>query len=97
MSKKKRDIMESLRSMVQDRPEEVEAFLKRAAPRTAKPVEVKQRFQIFLEAAQLKALRVIEQRTGTPVGRQIRMAVDRWLKAESKKAAPRRASTRRKA
>ena len=55
----------------------------------------KQRFQILLEPEQLEALRRIENRTGAPVGRQIRMAVERWLgeqgeKAERKRAIPRK-------
>jgi len=60
-------------------------------------VAVKQRFQMFLEPAQLEALRRIEAETGVPVGRQIRMAVDRYLEAAEKKTARPRASTRRRA
>jgi hypothetical protein len=40
-----------------------------------------QRFQVLLEPEQLEALRRVETETGTPVARQIRMAVDRWLRA----------------
>ena len=56
----------------------------------------KQRFQILLEPEQLEALRRIETRTGAPVGRQIRMAVDRWLGTQGEKAERKRASTRKR-
>ena len=39
----------------------------------------KERFQILLEPEQLAALRRIEDKTGAPVARQIRMAVEHWL------------------
>ena len=46
----------------------------------------KTRFQVMLDPPQLEAMRVIEQRTGAPVARQIRMAVDRWLDAAGARA-----------
>jgi len=58
----------------------------------------KTRFQTLLEAEQLDALRRIERRTGAPVARQIRMAVERWLseqgekKTDRKRVSPRRRS-----
>jgi len=42
----------------------------------------KVRFQILLEPVQLEALRKVEAKTGVPVARQIRMAVDRSLKGQ---------------
>jgi hypothetical protein len=60
-------------------------------------VSPKQRFQILLEPEQLEALRAIEARTGAPVARQIRMAVDRWLRGQGDKAALRRNPTRKAA
>jgi len=39
----------------------------------------KQRFQVLLEPAQLSCLREIEERTGAPVGEQIRRGVDLWI------------------
>ncbi len=56
----------------------------------------KQRFQILLEPEQLEALRRIETRTGAPVTRQIRMAVDRWLGKQGEKAGRKRAVTRKR-
>jgi hypothetical protein len=59
-------------------------------------VTPKQRFQILLEPDQLEALRRIEERTGAPVARQIRMAVDRWLSERGEKTERKRASTRKR-
>jgi hypothetical protein len=56
----------------------------------------KQRSQILLEQEQLVALRRIEQKTGPPVARQIRMAVDRWLGEQGEKAERKRAVTRKR-
>ena len=56
----------------------------------------KQRFQIFLEPEQIEALRRIEKRTGAPVGRQIRMAVDRWLGKQGEKADRKRVVARKR-
>ena len=55
----------------------------------------KQRFQILLEPEQLKALRRIENQTGAPVARQIRMAVDKWLGGRAK-SGRKRADTRKR-
>lgn len=72
----------------------------------------KQRFQVVLEPEQLEALRAIQDRVGAPISTQIRKAIDIYLRREQavlsmaelktildgkSKAAPRRASTRRKA
>ena len=62
----------------------------------------KQRFQILLEPEQLAALRRIENRTGAPVARQIRMIVARWLDEQGEndvkvvKPESKRADTRRR-
>jgi len=56
----------------------------------------KRRFQILLEPDQLDALRRIEERTGAPVARQIRMAVDRWLSDQLPKSERKRAVTRKR-
>ena len=56
----------------------------------------KQRFQILLEPEQLEALRRIEKRTGAPVARQIRMAVDGWLGKQGEKTGRKRAVTRKR-
>jgi hypothetical protein len=56
----------------------------------------KQRFQILLDPEQLAALRRIEDRTGAPVARQIRMAVDRWLDEQGEKPERKRAVTRKR-
>jgi hypothetical protein len=56
----------------------------------------KQRFQILLEPEQLQALRAIEERTGAPVARQIRMAIDRWLGERGEKTDRKRATTRKR-
>ena len=56
------------------------------------PMSPKQRFQILLEPEQLAALRQIEQRTGAPVARQVRMAVERWLSERSEKPERKRAA-----
>ena len=56
----------------------------------------KTRFQVMLEPEQLETMRAIETRTGAPVARQIRMALDRWLadqvdaKTERKRAGTRK-------
>jgi hypothetical protein len=39
----------------------------------------KQRFQIYLDEAQLAAMRRIEQTTGAPIAAQVRLAIDAWL------------------
>lgn len=56
----------------------------------------KQRFQILLEPEQLEALRRIEERTGAPVARQVRMAVDRWLGEQCEKETGRKRAVTRK-
>ena len=56
----------------------------------------KQRFQILLEPEQITALRELEQKTGAPVARQIRMAVDRWLGEQGKKTERKRVVTRKR-
>ena len=56
----------------------------------------KQRFQILLEPEQLEALRRIEKRTGAPVTRQIRMAVDRWLSEQGDEAGRKRVVARKR-
>ena len=60
------------------------------------PMSPKTRFQVMLEPAQLKALREIEDRTGAPVARQIRRAIDAWLRTEGGKADRKRAVTRKR-
>jgi len=44
------------------------------------PVSPKSRFQLLLEPEQLDALREREALTGIPVSRQIRRAIDAWLR-----------------
>ena len=56
----------------------------------------KQRFQILLEPEQLAALRRIEQETGAPIARQIRMAVQRWLGEKGEKTGRKRTVTRKR-
>jgi hypothetical protein len=56
----------------------------------------KTRFQVMLDPPQLAAMRAIEQRTGAPVARQIRMAVTRWLEEQGVKPERKRASTRKR-
>jgi hypothetical protein len=56
----------------------------------------KQRFQILLDPEQLDALRRIEQRTGAPIARQIRIAVDRWLEEQGERTDRKRAPTRKR-
>lgn len=56
----------------------------------------KQRFQILLEPEQLAALRAIEDRTGAPVARQVRMAVEMWLKSQSVKTERKQVAARKR-
>lgn len=46
------------------------------------PMSPKQRFPVMLEPAQLVALKLIEERTGAPVGEQIRRAIDAYLEVQ---------------
>jgi hypothetical protein len=56
------------------------------------------RYTFFIDDEQREGLRDIKQREGIPESEQIRRAVDDWLvKRGVRKAAPRRAATRRKA
>lgn len=49
------------------------------------PMPPKQRFQLFLEADQLAALRRVEARTGAPLAAQIRRAVDAYLQKQGER------------
>lgn len=56
------------------------------------------RYNFFIDDEQREGLRLLKERDGVPESEQIRRAIDEWLKAKGVlKAAPRRASTRRKA
>jgi hypothetical protein len=43
----------------------------------------KQRFPVLLEPGQLAALKLIEERSGAPVGAQIRLAIDAYLRQQT--------------
>jgi hypothetical protein len=57
------------------------------------------RYNFFIEQPQRDGLRLVKERDGISESEQIRRAIDAWLESRGvlKKAAPRRASTRRKA
>lgn len=57
------------------------------------------RYNVFLDPAQLDALRALKERDGIVPAEAIRRAIDFWLatKGMKVKAAPRRVSPRRKA
>ena len=62
------------------------------------PVTPRTRYNFFIEDHQRDRLREVKERDGIPESEQIRRAIDEWLEKKGvKKAAPRRASTRRKA
>ena len=50
----------------------------------------KQRFNMYLEASQIDALKAIEVATGAKPSEQIRRAVDRWIEENKPAAVSRR-------
>ncbi len=62
-----------------------------------RPNRSKEPYAFWISPDQKAALRAIKDRDGIPVSEQIRRAIDQWLvKKATEKAAPRRATTRRK-
>jgi hypothetical protein len=57
------------------------------------------RYNFFIEQPQRDGLRLVKERDGISESEQIRRAINAWLESRGvmSKAAPRRASTRRKA
>jgi hypothetical protein len=56
------------------------------------PMPPKERFQLMLEPAQLQALRRIEDETGAPLARQIRRAIDGYLRVREGTKSERKSS-----
>lgn len=56
-------------------------------------------YSFWIEPEQAAAVKALKERDGIPESEQIRRAIDAWLegKGVSRKAAPRRAATRRRA
>lgn len=56
----------------------------------------KARFQMFIEADQLAALRAVQERTGAPIGELVRRAIAAYLERGDVKTDRKRAVTRKR-